>query len=313
MSTNEKAIELYERNETRKSLELFHQAVEESRDVQSLNNLAWMYLYEEEDVDRAFELIKEAVEMDPASYFPYNILGEVFIKKELWKEAEAALKKSLSIQPSKEAIKNLAAVYYKLGELELAAKYYLQAAENSNIAMYSHIKCLVDLGRTKEAKEKLDRFRIIDHDTDDHIGAIEIADLYLDLEYYVEAVRWFEKGYNVYTYSPYWIGRFAYALYKLDRISRLDEVIQEAMENTNRAIEEISQEEVSENWTQEQKNDAIDNYTKEYNYYRQLKGRILSGYVPKLEFEPHFTGGCYLFGCKRHGNPEYQGYIRQRG
>lgn len=77
MDTNQRAIELYEQNEYEKAMELFLKAVDESKNVQSLNNLAWMYLYEKEDVNRALELIKEAVGMNPASYFPYNILEEI--------------------------------------------------------------------------------------------------------------------------------------------------------------------------------------------------------------------------------------------
>ncbi|EOP52800.1 hypothetical protein IKQ_02898 [Bacillus cereus VDM053] len=48
---------MFEQNEYEEAMELFQQAVRESRDVQSLNNLAWMYLYEEENDDKALELI----------------------------------------------------------------------------------------------------------------------------------------------------------------------------------------------------------------------------------------------------------------
>ena len=57
MNTNQKAIEMFEQNEYEEAMELFQQAVLESRNVQSLNNLAWMYLYEEDDDDKAIELI----------------------------------------------------------------------------------------------------------------------------------------------------------------------------------------------------------------------------------------------------------------
>lgn len=167
--------------------------------------------------------------------------------------------------------------------------------------MYSYIKCLIDLGRTKEAKEKLD---FINKGSYHLIGEIEIADLYVELDCYNEAIEWFEKGYNAYSGSSYWISRFVYALYKTNNFSRLDEVIKEEIEETNKAI---MQEEVNENWTEAQKRDAIENYTREYNYYKQLKERITSGYVPQLQFSAPFTSACYLFGCKRQGNPEYQG------
>lgn len=294
---------MLEQNEYEKALKLFHQAANECRDIQSLNNLAWIYFYEEENEEKAFELIMEAVKMNPSSYFPYNILGEIYIKREQWQEAKDILEKSISIQPSNEAFLNLAGVYYQFGDLKKATKYYLQGAGDSDFWMYSHVKCLIDLGRTKEAKEKLDLFN---NDAEDFVGEIEVADLYAELNCFKEAVDWFEKGYNDYWKSPNWISRFVYVLFKTNNIARADEVINEAIALKNEEIKETMEEEVEENWTEEDKKELIKEYTEHLNCYKQLKNKITSGYVPKLDFEPDFTGGCYLFGCKRHGHPEYR-------
>lgn len=294
---------MFEQNEYEKAMELFQQAVGESRDVQSLNNLAWMYLYEEEDANKAFELIKETVKMNPTSYFPYNILGEIYIKQEQWKEAKQALRKSISIQPSNEAYQNLAGVYYHLGELEQASEFYLRGASDSDIFMYNHVKCLIDLGRTTEAKDKLDAFN---EKADNFTGEIEVADLYVELNCYQKAIEWFEKGYNEYSKTPNWIGRFVYALYNTGSFSRVNEIIREVIEKTKEDIEEVKKEEVEENWTESDKNELIEEYMENHNHYKKLKELITSGYVPKLEFEIIFTGACYLFGCKQHNNPEFE-------
>ncbi|PWW32241.1 hypothetical protein DFO73_101504 [Cytobacillus oceanisediminis] len=74
MNTNQKSLEYFEQNEYEKALKLFKCAGKESRDIQSLNNLAWMYLYEEENDGKAFGLIQEVILMNPNSYFPYNML-----------------------------------------------------------------------------------------------------------------------------------------------------------------------------------------------------------------------------------------------
>ncbi len=74
-------------------MELFQQAVHESRDVQSLNNLAWMYFYEEENDDKALELIREVVKFNPSSYFPYNILGDIYMKQEKMDRSERSITK----------------------------------------------------------------------------------------------------------------------------------------------------------------------------------------------------------------------------
>ncbi|KXO02564.1 hypothetical protein AYK81_05010 [Bacillus thuringiensis] len=85
MNSNEKAIEMFEQNKYEEAMELFQQAVHKSRGVQSLNNLA--YFYEEENDDKAFELIREVVKLNPSPYFPYNILGDIYMKQEKWTEA----------------------------------------------------------------------------------------------------------------------------------------------------------------------------------------------------------------------------------
>ncbi|EEL87038.1 hypothetical protein CN445_18365 [Bacillus cereus] len=303
MNINEKAIEMFEQNEYEEAMELFQQAVRESRDVQSLNNLAWMYLYEEENDDKALELIREVVKLNPSSYFPYNILGEIYMKQKKWEEAKEALQKSISIQPSGEAYHNVAVAHYNLGELEKALEFFLRVAGDSDYIMYNYVKCLIDLGRTTEAKEKLDAFN---RKSDNFVGEINVADLYVELNCYKEAIEWFEKGYKEVWKSPNWIGRFVYALYKANNFSRINEVIRESIEAKTADIEDVQNEEVEENWTEKDKKELIEEYTEENNCYKKMIERIKSGYVPGLEFETDHIGACYLFGCKRHNHLEYE-------
>lgn len=117
-STNRKAIECLEHNEYDAALALFQEALNESRDVQSLNNLAWVYYHEEGDIEAALNLAKEAVELHPTSHFPYSLLGEMLVQKERWEEASAVLADSIAIEPSREAYNNLAACQIPSGRME---------------------------------------------------------------------------------------------------------------------------------------------------------------------------------------------------
>lgn len=294
---------MFEQNKYEEAMELFQQAVHESRGVQSLNNLAWMYFYEEENDDKALELIKEVVKLNPASYFPYSISGEIYMKQKRWAEAKEALQKSLSIQPSNEAYYNVAVAHYNLGELEKASGFFLRVAGDSDYIMYNYVKCLIDLGRTTEAKAKLDTFS---RKADDFVGEINVADLYVELNCYKEAIECFEKGYKEDWKSPNWIVRFVYALYKANNFSRINDVIRESIEAKKAEIEEVKNEEVEENWTENDKQELIEEYTEEKNCYKKMMERIKSGYVPGLEFETDYIGACYLFGCKRHNHLEYE-------
>lgn len=259
--------------------------------------------YEEENDGKALELIKEAVKLNPSSYFPYNILGEIYMKQEKWEEAKDTLQKSISIQPSDEAYHNVAVAHYNLGEVEKASEFFLRVAGDSDIIMYNYVKCLIDLGRKTEAKEKLDAFN---RKSDDFVGEINVADLYVELNCYKEAIEWFEKGYKEYWKSPNWIGRFVYALYKANNFSRINEVIRESIEAKTVEIEDVQNEEVEENWTENDKKELIEEYIEENNCYKKMIEHIKSGYVPGLEFGTDYIGACYLFGCKRHNHFEYE-------
>ena len=79
------------------------------------------------------------------------------MKQEKWTEAKEVLQKSISIQPSDEAYHNVAVAHYNLGELEKASEFFT-SCRDSDYIMYSYVKCLIDLERTTEAKEKLDTF-----------------------------------------------------------------------------------------------------------------------------------------------------------
>ena len=83
MTTNQLALEAIESNDYERALLLFQQAIRESRDVQSLHNLAFFYVHEgirndqgcwEAAEDLAIELLKECIELQPRSYFPYHLL-----------------------------------------------------------------------------------------------------------------------------------------------------------------------------------------------------------------------------------------------
>ncbi|TYP67365.1 tetratricopeptide repeat protein [Paenibacillus methanolicus] len=125
MNIDQKAIEHLERNEYEAALALFKEAVNESRSVQSLTNLAWIYYHEESDTETALELVKEAIGLNPASHFPYNLLGEIYVALEKWEDASKVLLNSIAIRPSREANNNLAIANYHLGELNEASTIML--------------------------------------------------------------------------------------------------------------------------------------------------------------------------------------------
>jgi len=303
LSTNQRAIECLERNEYDEALRLFQKAVEETRNIQSLTNLSWIYLHEEYDKEEALKLIKEAIELNPTSHFPYNLLGEIYIMKELWQLALDVLLQSQRIHPSNEACNNLAVANYHLGHLQEASEFFLQCAEKSDYAMYSHVKCLIELGIKEEAKSKLDTFS---EDDDEFVGAVDVAELYLELGYFEESVQWFEKGWRKYWKSLDWVSRYVYSLFKLNNLKRARHLLDEVIQQKAQDISEAGKDTCSEEWTESDKEQYIRQLHDDKKGYEIMLEHISSGYIPSMKFNTSMSTSCYLFGCKRHNHPEYQ-------
>lgn len=303
MNINKKAIDLFENHRYEEALKLFQQAVTESRDVQSLTNLAWMYSYEESDDNAAPELAKEAVSMNPTSHFPYSLLGEIYIRNEDWENASNSLCQSIFIQPTVEAYNNLGVAKYNLGAVQEAALYFLLSSKGSDYARYSHVKCLIEIGEATAAKRALDAFS---EDDDDFVGTVEMAELYVELGDMSKAVAWFEKGWKWYSKEPSWINRYIYALIKTNDLTDAQSILQEAVEEKVEELQDAYQEECDENWTERDKEEYIQQLIRDREEYEQIIERISLGYIPPMTFNPSAPVGCYLFGCNRHNHPEYE-------
>lgn len=305
MNLNEKAIDLLEQNDYEAALATFQQAVEKSRDVQSLTNLAWVLANEEDDFDQAMELLIEVVQLKPTSYFPYSLLGEVYMRKEIWQEAAATLKQAIAMEPTIESSFNLGATMYHLGHFEEAANFYLASAGDSDYGLYGYVRCLINLGKRAEAKQKLDTFSAA---AVDFVGEIEVAEFYVELTCYEEAVHWYKKGFESYYPQASWIARYIYSLLQLGWVKKAKEVQAIALHQKREELKEEQEEECDEHWTEQDKLKSIQKLSKEIATYEQIAGWISNKSMPAIAFDafdPSISPRCYLFGCKRHGYPEY--------
>jgi tetratricopeptide (TPR) repeat protein len=305
LDLNQKAIALLEENKYDDSLKLFRKAVELSRNVQSLNNLAWIYCNEEDDDISALPLLEEAINMNPKSHFPYNLLGEIYCRQKKWESAKEILEKSISIHPSKIAYNNLAVANYRLGYIEDASTFFLLASEQSDYALYCHVKCLIELGDNSKAKSKLDTF----HENDDEfVGEVDVADLYVELGCYEDAIKWFAKGWDNYSKQSDWVSRYVFSLLKMNNPTLSHKLLNEVINEKIEKINDASEEECDDDWTERDKQDYMKELLNEKNEYEQMFEKISSGHTPSMEFDTSIQGSCYLFGCKRHNHPEYHGY-----
>lgn len=301
LNLNQKAIELLEEDRYEEALNTFREAVRGSRDVQSLNNLAWFLTNEEHDYPAALEILEEAVRMKPDSYFPYSLLGEVYLHLQKWGEARDVLEKAIALQPTQISYYNLGVAHYHLGNKEEAAQYFLLGSKPSDCSLYSHIKCLIELGRMNQAKQLLDTFS---EEDEEFTGELDVADLYLEMGCYHEAVHWFEKSLNMWAKEPNWVNRFAYSLVKVGNLKRGREILKEAIQEKTENLEERLNE-VNEEWDEEDWQCYIGDLISDKQAFEKMLANFPLEQLPPMKFVTTIKEACYLFGCGRHGHPEY--------
>lgn len=63
--------------------------------------------------EEAFDIVEDLLKNKPDHYFPYNLMGEMYIKEEKYEEAINILKEGINLTPSLENLSNLGLCYYK--------------------------------------------------------------------------------------------------------------------------------------------------------------------------------------------------------
>lgn len=303
VTENAKAIALCESNDYEEALSLFKKLAIETPTVQSLNNYAWILLRDEEDSREAEKWLQKALAFKPKSAFPYVLLGEIALKSGQFERAKQYLEQANHLEATKEGNNNLAIAYLKLGAFERAARIFSQIEGDSGITQLDEVVAWMYAGQKQRAKNLLSQW---DESSDDYTGAIEIADVYTEIECFEEARTQFEKEWNDGINTLYIVSRFTYVLWKLNDLDTCQQVVEQAIKETVENIKDVQLEEVEENWTLEDKKEVISNLTADYEALHSLIQRLNEGYIPPFEFEFYPLEGCQLFGCMRHGHEEYK-------
>lgn len=80
----------------------------------------------------------------------------------------------------------------------------------------------IRIGESEVAKILLDAWN---EEADDYTGAIEIADVYIEINCFEEACLKFEKEWESYYCMPYIVSRYAYTLLQLGKVEACKEII----------------------------------------------------------------------------------------
>jgi tetratricopeptide (TPR) repeat protein len=111
----------------------------------------------------AKELLDRIIAKDPKSPQKRVIVGTVYLSAKLHKEAEAAFKEAVKLQPDAECYFNIGVAYNKFNETKQAVKYFDKAAETADIDLLLGIAVeLAEQGHIKEANRYLEKMSKLD-------------------------------------------------------------------------------------------------------------------------------------------------------
>lgn len=308
---------LMEQGNFEETFSLLKKAVDTTRSVQVLNNLAYLYLNEGiykngrwyNGDDEAIKLLLEATSLKPCSHFPYSMLGEAYLKKNENTKAINALEYAIRLKSTLVNLNNMGVALYKLGQYNEASSYFLKAhslrskRSNTFIPYFSYAICLAQIGMGKHANDIANfLFESEELDFKGDVSYTDIARIYFLCKDYDKAKKVFEMASKEYILSSNEFGLYEYTLIQLsliDEATKLyDETINFIKDNLN---DTYSENEIDE----DNRNALIKSLESELEQTSNLHIQIINGLTPNLNFEPQILEECYLFGCIRHNNGYY--------
>lgn len=303
-AVNQLAIALLEARNYDSAFQTLKNDVYRNPTIQSLNNLAYFYLYEEGNTEKAIEALMTVVHMDPISPVPYNILGEAYIRSDKPNDALLPLSKAVEIEGRAEYLNNYAVALFMTGNVPKASDFFLKASKNwftdydSHRPYYHFGVCQGLLGNYTKALEVAANLIKLDFE---NIGVHEIADIYYLCGEYECVVKMY-KSTNLW-YSLDWVSIYLYSLYKLAQAEEMEIVLSKAITQCTEMINDLvpddfkNPEELIER--KSEINIEINNYKKIYLDITQ------NNFTPQFNFVPSTLFACGLLGCIRHNIPNY--------
>ncbi|WP_042149942.1 lipopolysaccharide assembly protein LapB [Paucisalibacillus sp. EB02] len=293
------ALIYFESNEYDKAFQRMKEILKKNRSIESLHNVAWMYVNEEEDLDTGQHLLEEAIKLRPYHPFPFALLGEIYLRKSMLNDAEALLNKVLEMERLPAVVHNLGVVYARKKQWKKAAEYFQEIARPSSYELLLEIYSRIQFGDDM-ARELMLQW---DEKHDDFIGWMEVADLWIELGEFALAKEGYEKEWDMTSPGPYSLNRYGYVLYQLGYEEQLMIIQEETLRHIEEELIDVKHE---ADWTEEDRQEQIQQLEKWYKQVQVLPDTLKSGFVPPAEIDFFVEGGCYLFGCRQHNHPFYK-------
>jgi tetratricopeptide (TPR) repeat protein len=287
-------------------LKFFQKAYLTKKTVKTTNNLAWQLYMEYGKTEQALKVIKECISLNPKSYFPYNLLGNILMDEEKYEEALHYFKIAESKSDERNIVNNIGVVHFKTDNFEQAHNYFNKGSKLNDIENRS----LFNLGLTEFYLRNLTETEVIlesliqnlKNEFLDPVCSYDLASVYVALNLYDKASELtIELGLDGIDLADW--PEIAYSLFKTHP-KLFDEAIAKSIVELKEWIAELETgHEDWEEYTDLEKIERIEEFTLDIKTRESLKAKFINGKpIKKLDVMSEYCG-CLLFGCKMHGNP----------
>lgn len=307
-------FENYDQKTDKEDYDYFEKAYKLTKTVKTTHNFAWFLYFEwseiewrwkqDNAIERAIQIQKECIELNPKSYYPYYQFGFMLLDQKKFEEAIPFLDKAYNIEKHRDIIHNIGYCYFQTEQFQVAKEYFSQSATEldlENRSLYNLALTEWKLNNTEQVKLIAEQLsKDIENNVHETISGYEIGLLYFLLDNLKKASECLVKqgigGIDLVDWTD-----LSYSLFMTDN-KLWREKINDGIVERKKWCEEIlsNHKDWSEN-SSEEKKERLTELNAEIKVRQEMLNNGMTKPITDLNKSVWIEHcGCLLFDCKRH-------------
>lgn len=309
-------FENYDQKTDKEDYDYFEKAYNLKKTVKSTHNFAWFLYFEwseiqwrwkqDNAIERAFQIQKECIELNPKSYYPDYQYGYMLLDQRKFEVAIPFLAKAYQIEQRRDILHNIGYCHFQMGEFQKARDLFSQAVTDLDIEN----KSLYNLALTQWKVNNSEKVKLIADKLSKHIEAnvhetisgYEIGLLYFQIDDFQRASECLvQQGINGIDLID-WTD-LSFSLFNTDKKLWSEKINDSIVERKKWCNEIENNHEDWSEYTDEEKKERQTELKAEIKIRQETLNNGMTKPIQDLSksvLDEHC--GCLLFDCKRHEN-----------